>query len=282
VSSWNNQSTYPPELLQARTNGAVKKFSVRRCEARFWRAEAISSSSKSRELRLLHPATGGVRNDGSVVFQQGLVVKMKKKGLLITFEGIDGCGKSVQARRSLRFLQNRGHDVILMREPGSTPVAERLRRILLDKKLFIPDVTELLLYEAARSELVDKIIRPALRQGKIVLLDRFYDSTTAYQGYGRELDINMVRSLHKIATGGIVPDLTMVFNVDLKTGFARRSKDPDRLESQAVVFHERVQRGFLEIARKERGRVKVIDGAQSIGQVFKEVRKLLEQKLNLR
>jgi len=207
---------------------------------------------------------------------------MKKKGLLITFEGIDGCGKSVQARRSLRFLQNRGHDVILMREPGSTPVAERLRRILLDKKLFIPDVTELLLYEAARSELVDKIIRPALCQGKIVLLDRFYDSTTAYQGYGRELDINMVRSLHKIATGGIVPDLTMVFNVDLKTGFARRSKDPDRLESQAAAFHKRVRRGFLEIACKERRRVKVIDGAQTIGQVFKEVRKLLEQKLNLR
>ena len=207
---------------------------------------------------------------------------MKNKGTLITFEGIDGCGKSVQARRSHRFLQNRGYHVILLREPGSTPVAERLRRILLDKKLFIPDVTELLLYEAARSELVDKVIRPALRQGKIVLLDRFYDSTTAYQGYGRELDINMVRSLHKIATGGIAPDLTMVFNVDLKTAFARRRKDPDRLESQAAAFHERLRRGFLEIARRERKRIKVIDGTQAVGQVFKEVRKLLEQKLNLR
>jgi len=207
---------------------------------------------------------------------------MKYKGFLITFEGIDGCGKSVQARRTFRFLQNRGRDTILLREPGSTPVAERLRRILLDKKLNIPDVTELLLYEAARSELVDKVIRPALRQGKTVLLDRFYDSTTAYQGYGRGLDVKMVRSLHKIATGGIVPDLTMVFNVDLKTAFARRSKDPDRLESQAAAFHERVRRGFLEIARKERKRVKVIDGTQSISQVFKEVRTLLEQKLELK
>ncbi len=209
-------------------------------------------------------------------------IKMNKKGFLITFEGIDGCGKSVQARRSFRFLQNRGFDVVLLREPGSTPVAERLRRILLDKKLSIPDITELLLYEAARSELVDKVIRPALRRGKIVLLDRFYDSTTAYQGYGRGLEINMVRSLHKIATGGIIPDLTIVFNVDLKTAFARRSKDPDRLESQAAAFHERVRRGFLEIARRERSRVKVMDGTQSIRQVFREVRKLLEQKLDLK
>jgi len=207
---------------------------------------------------------------------------MKKNGFLITFEGIDGCGKSVQARRALRFLQNRGFDVILLREPGSTPVAERLRRVLLDKKLSVPDVTELFLYEAARSELVEKIIRPALRKRTIVLSDRFYDSTTAYQGYGRRLDINMVRALHKVATGGIVPHLTFVFNVDLKTAFARRSMDPDRLESQAVAFHERVRRGFLELARNERTRVKVIDGTQSIGQVFKEVKKLLELKLNLR
>lgn len=207
---------------------------------------------------------------------------MKKKGFLITFEGIDGCGKSVQARRSYRFLQNRGYDTILLREPGSTPVAERLRRILLDKKLAIPDVTELLLYEAARSELVDKVIRPSLQQGKVVILDRYYDSTTAYQGYGRELNINMIRSLHKIATRGVAPDLTMVFNVDLKTAFARRSKDPDRLESQAAAFHERVRRGFLEIARKEKRRVKIIDGTPSVEQVFTDVKKLLEEKLGLR
>jgi len=209
------------------------------------------------------------------------LVTMKKKGLLITFEGIDGCGKSVQARRSLRFLHNRGLDVILLREPGSTPVAERLRRILLDKKLKVPDMTELLLYESARSELTEKIIAPALNKGKTVLCDRFFDSTTAYQGYGRGLDINMVRSLHKIATSGIVTDLTFVFNVDLKTAFKRRSKDPDRLESQTRAFHERVRRGFLEIARKERNRVKVIDAAPAAAEVFKEVRKWLEHKLGI-
>ncbi|MGH8014734.1 MAG: dTMP kinase [Candidatus Zixiibacteriota bacterium] len=206
---------------------------------------------------------------------------MKKKGLLISFEGIDGCGKSVQARRSYRYLKNRGFEVLLIREPGSTPVAERLRRILLDKKLQVPDLTELFLYEAARSELTENIIKPALRKGTIVLSDRFFDSTTAYQGYGRGLDISLVRSLHKIATGGIAPDLTFVFNVDLKTAFARRSKDPDRLESQAAAFHERVRRGFLEIARKERSRIKIIDGTPPAGEVFKEVRGWLEHKLNL-
>lgn len=206
---------------------------------------------------------------------------MKSKGHLITFEGIDGSGKSVQARRCRRFLLSRGFEVILIREPGSTPIAERLRRILLDKKLRVPDLTELLLYESARSELCDNVIRPALKKGKIVLSDRFYDSTTAYQGYGRGLDINMVRALHKIATGGIVPDLTFVFNVDLKTALARRSKDPDRLESQAAAFHERVRKGFLEIARKERSRVKIIDAVPPAKIVFKEVRKLLEQKLKI-
>lgn len=207
---------------------------------------------------------------------------MKKKGILITFEGIDGCGKSVQARKTLRFLQNRGHEAILIREPGTTPVAERLRRVLLDKKLEIPDLTELLLYEAARSELVEKKIKPALEKGAIVLSDRFYDSTTAYQGYGRQLNINMVRALHKVATDAITPNLTFLFDVDLKTAFKRRSKDPDRLESQTLAFHKRVRRGFLEIARRDRKRIKVIDSAVPAQQVFDEVRKILETRLKLR
>jgi dTMP kinase len=207
--------------------------------------------------------------------------KMKRKGLLITFEGIDGSGKSSQARRSRRFLLSRGIDVVFIREPGTTPIAERLRRILLDKELQVPDMTELFLYESARSELCEKVIKPALSKGQIVISDRFYDSTTAYQGYGRGLKIGMVRSLHKVATGGIAPDLTFVFNVDLKTAMSRRSKDPDRLESQTVTFHERVRRGFLEIARKDRRRVKVIDGLPPADMVFKEVRYWLEHKLKI-
>jgi dTMP kinase len=172
-----------------------------------------------------------------------------KKAMLITFEGIDGSGKSVQARRAFNFLKKQGLSVILLREPGSTPVAEKLRKILLNKKLNVPDLTELLLYEAARSELTAAKIKPALQKGTVVLCDRFYDSTTAYQGYGRKLDIKMVKSLHKIATGNVAPDLTFVFDVDLKTAAKRRGKNPDRLESQSLAFHKRVRRGLKEIAR---------------------------------
>jgi len=205
----------------------------------------------------------------------------KHKGRLITFEGIDGCGKSVQARKVFNYLKKLKKEVILLREPGSTPVAEKLRKILLDKKLDIPDLTELLLYEAARSELTALKIRPLLANGAVVLCDRFYDSTTAYQGYGRKLDIKMVKSLHKIATGNIVPDLTFVFDVDLKTAAKRRGKNPDRLESQSLAFHNRVRRGFQEIARTEKRRVKLIDSSPLPDMIFEQVKAILKRKLKL-
>ena len=205
----------------------------------------------------------------------------KQKGRLITFEGIDGCGKSVQAGKVFNYLKKSKTKVILLREPGSTPVAEKLRKILLDKKLDIPDLTELLLYEAARSELTALKIRPLLANGAVVLCDRFYDSTTAYQGYGRKLNIKMVKSLHKIATGNIVPDLTFVFDVDLKTAASRRGKNPDRLESQSLAFHNRVRRGFQEIARTEKRRVKLIDSSPLPDMIFEQVKVILKRKLKL-
>ncbi len=205
----------------------------------------------------------------------------KHKGRLITFEGIDGCGKSVQAGKVLNYLKKLKKEVILLREPGSTPVAEKLRKILLDKKLAIPDLTELLLYEAARSELTALKIRPLLANGAVVLCDRFYDSTTAYQGYGRKLDIKMVKSLHKIATGNIVPDLTFVFDVDLKTAAKRRGKNPDRLESQSLAFHKRVRRGFQKIATDEKRRVKLIDSSPLPDMIFEQVKAILKRKLKL-
>ncbi len=202
-----------------------------------------------------------------------------KRGLFITFEGIDGCGKTTQAMLTYKFLIAAGCRVKLLREPGSTEVAERIRGILLDKKLDVGDVSELLLYEAARAEITAKEIAPALARGQMVLCDRFYDSTTAYQGYGRKLDISMVRSLHRVAVGEVKPDLTLVFDVSLKTALTRRSGDPDRLESQSLAFFERVRKGFLEIARKERRRVKVVDAAQSVDSVFEDVKKHLSRKL---
>jgi len=199
--------------------------------------------------------------------------------MFITFEGIDGCGKSTQIELVYKYLTGLGFAAVTLREPGSTPVAERIREILLDRQAHITDITELLLYEAARAEITQKEIVPTLAKGTFVLCDRFYDSTTAYQGYGRKLDIAMVRRLHRVAAGTTTPDLTLLFDVDLKTAMKRRGKKVDRLEAQSRAFFERVRKGFLEIARKERKRVRVIDAAQPVEQVFKDVRKHLNRKL---
>jgi dTMP kinase len=202
------------------------------------------------------------------------------RGLFITFEGIDGCGKSTQLNLTARFLTSDGYDVLKLREPGSTAVSERIRRILLDKRLDMSDTTELLLYEAARAELVVNEIEPALRKGAIVLCDRFYDSTTAYQGFGRGLDINMIKRLHRIAVGDVQPNMTLVFDIDLKTGLTRVSRKPDRLESQSKQFFSRVRKGFLEIARTEPRRVKVINARRSIEVIFDDVRKHVTRRLH--
>lgn len=204
----------------------------------------------------------------------------KEKPLFVTFEGIDGCGKSTQAVMTYQYLLSQKYKVKLLREPGSTVVAEKIREILLNRRLRMAHITELLLYEAARTEITAKEIAPALANGTIVLCDRFYDSTTAYQGYGRKLDIRMVKGLHKVAVGTVLPDLTFLFDVDLKTAFARRGNNPDRLESQSKAFHNRVRLGFLEIARKERRRVKVIDATGPADEIFQSVKKILLRRLS--
>lgn len=210
---------------------------------------------------------------------------MKKKEaapLFITFEGIDGCGKSSQAVMTFQWLKAAGRKVELLREPGSTAVSEKIRELLLGPRLTISDMTELLLYEASRAELVSREIAPLLKKGYTVLCDRFYDSTTAYQGYGRKLDIKMIRALNRMAVGGLVPNLTFLFDVDLKTAARRTGKQKDRLESQSTAFFNRVRTGFLQIARRERRRIKVIDAAPSMEEVFSEVKKILGRKIKAR
>ncbi len=202
-----------------------------------------------------------------------------KRGLFVTFEGIDGCGKTTQLDRAHDHLISLGYTVTKLREPGSTPVSEKIRDILLSNDSSLTDTTELLLYEAARSEITEREIRPLLEAGQIVLCDRFYDSTTAYQGYGRQLDIAMIKQLHKVAVGEITPDLTMVFDVDLDTAFSRRGNEPDRLESQSRAFFERVRRGFLQIAAEESDRVRVIDALGSVDEIFADVKRLLAQRM---
>ena len=203
----------------------------------------------------------------------------KKQGLFITYEGIDGCGKTTQLNMSYRYLKSLGYDVVRLREPGSTPVAEKIRRLLLDNNSLLADVTELLLYEAARAEITRNEIRPHLKAGRIVLCDRFYDSTTAYQGYGRGIDLQSVKRLHKLAVGDCRPDLTLVFDISLTLAGARLGRTRDRLESQPSAFHRRVRNGFLRIAESEPGRVKVIDGSRSPERVFTDVKKFLDRKL---
>ena len=202
------------------------------------------------------------------------------RGLFITLEGTEGCGKSTQAKLLGEHLRNQGYDTVETREPGGTPLAEKIRSLLLDRadEPVAPE-TEAFLVLAARRQHVAQVIEPALARGSIVLCDRFIDSTLAYQGYARGLDIATLERLNRLATHALMPDLTLVFDCDIRTAMGRRAGDPDRLEAESRAFFERVRKGFLEIARKERRRVKVIDAAQPVETVFADVKKHLVRKL---
>jgi dTMP kinase len=197
-----------------------------------------------------------------------------KKGLLITFEGGEGAGKSSHIATVTTTLEARGHDVVVVREPGATLVGEAIRNILLSRENeSMTPRAELLLYEAARAQIVDEVIAPALDSGCIVLADRFYDSTTAYQGYGRGLDKEMIDALNMTATGGLVPDLTIWLDVPVRDGLERASRKgaPDRLESEALAFHEAVHSGFAAIAKSEPQRVHRVDATRPKADVSCEI-----------
>ena len=199
---------------------------------------------------------------------------MSSRGLFITVEGIDGCGKSTQARLISAALEAAGHDVLRLREPGGVKISEQIRAILLDPaNAEMGDVCELLLYEAARAQLVHQVIRPALAAGKTVVCDRFYDSTTAYQAFADGLDRNMVSQANELAVDGCRPDLTLVFDLPVEDALRRRSgrEAEDRLELKGLEFQERVAAGFRAVAADEPDRVKLIDAGESIAEVFSGV-----------
>lgn len=199
---------------------------------------------------------------------------MSSRGLFITVEGIDGCGKSTQARLIAAALEAAGHDVLRLREPGGVKISEQIREILLDPaNAEMGDVCELLLYEAARAQLVHQVIRPALAAGKTVVCDRFYDSTTAYQAFADGLDRNMVSQANELAVDGCRPDLTLVFDLPVEDALRRRSgrEAEDRLELKGLEFQERVAAGFRAVAADEPDRVKLIDAGESIAEVFSGV-----------
>jgi dTMP kinase len=193
-------------------------------------------------------------------------------GRLITFEGIDGCGKTTQIQELIRRLTNR-YDYLVVREPGGTAISEKIRAILLDRNHGeMYPITELLLYAASRHQLCQQIIIPALNAGKIVLCDRFYDSTTVYQGYGRGLALSFINELNRIATAGIVPDLTFVFDISLKEREQRMAgRVHDRLEMGDGDFQARVWAGFRQIALAEPDRIRLIDGERSVTEIADEV-----------
>ena len=199
---------------------------------------------------------------------------MSSRGLFITVEGIDGCGKSTQATLIAAALEAAGHDVLRLREPGGVKISEQIRAILLDPaNAEMGDVCELLLYEAARAQLVHQVIRPALAAGKTVICDRFYDSTTAYQAFADGLDRGMVSQANELAVDGCRPDLTLVFDLPVEDALRRRSgrEAEDRLELKGLEFQERVAAGFRAVAADEPDRVKLIDAGGSIAEVFSGV-----------
>ena len=200
---------------------------------------------------------------------------MGKKGKFITFEGGEGSGKSTHIERLVARLRQAGNRVLEAREPGGTEVGEQIRHILQYSKqsaAMVPE-TELLLFCASRAQLVREIIEPALNEGRVVICDRFFDSTTVYQGVGRKINPHAVAAVNSFAVGANLPDLTLVIDLDPRIGLERaRGRELfDRMESQSLEFYDRVRQGYLDLSRREARRVKVIDGSRTIDEVEKQI-----------
>jgi len=205
-----------------------------------------------------------------------------EKGLFITFEGIEGCGKSTQARMLREFFKKQGKPVFLTREPGGPKIAEEIRKMLLsvDNKEMLPE-TEVLLYMASRSQHTGEWIIPELEKGKIVISDRYYDSTFAYQGAARKIDGKLIDTIRRYATFGLVPDITFLVDLPEEIGLSRiLAKDADRLEQESMEFHKRVREGFIDLAKKEPDRFKVLDGKKGIKEIHNDIISIIDKELN--
>ena len=202
-----------------------------------------------------------------------------EKGLFITFEGADGCGKSTQMKLLKEYLLEKGYEIVETREPGGKGLGERIREILLNYDGEVSDRCESFLFLADRAQNIDVIVKPAIEQGKIVLCDRHTDSSVAYQGYGRGLDIDEINRLNTLSTGGLKPDLTYVFDVDIETSMQRVGSEKDRMESAGTEFFNKVRQGYLELAKQEPERIRVIDSKNSVEKVFEDVLKEIQPLL---
>lgn len=193
---------------------------------------------------------------------QGLIMK---RGIFITFEGPEGSGKTTHSKLLCDFLRKKGFEVLHTREPGGTPISEKIRKILLDPGNKGMDVAcEMLLYMAARAQIVKEKILPGLNQGKIVVCDRFTDATLAYQGYAGGMDLKVINNIAGIVTKSLKPDITFLLDIDAKAGLLRAGRSKDRMERKSLLYHNKVRRGYLSIAKKESKRVKVISAIEKI------------------
>lgn len=206
-----------------------------------------------------------------------------KRSAFITFEGSEGSGKSTQIRLLTKYLIKRGYPVVCLREPGGTLIGEKIRKILLDPKNDqMAPITELLLYMASRAQIVKEKISPYLKEPKIIICDRFLDSTLAYQGHGGKVDIGLIKRLAKFVCGEITPDLTFFLDIETKEGLGRAGKKKDRIEEKSVSYHQRVRKGYLGLAREEPRRIKVIRIKADKNSVQKKIREIIERWLSVR
>jgi dTMP kinase len=203
--------------------------------------------------------------------------------MFITFEGIDHCGKSTQIRRVADWLDADRIGYLLVREPGGTIISELIRGLLLDARLQeMCAKTELLLFSAARAQLVREKILPALDAGVVVIADRFYDSSTAYQGYGRGIDIDGIAHLNRFATDQLAPDITFLLDITVEESLARRSQSgvvADRMEKADVAFHERVRQGYLRLAESQAHQFVVLQGTLSVDALFEQIQTIIQERL---
>ena len=211
---------------------------------------------------------------------------LQSPAVFITFEGIEGSGKSTQLQRVAAFLRERGRTVVMTKEPGGTQIADRIRAILLDSKNVIDPIAEVLLFAASRRQNTMEIIRPATDRGDVVLCDRYIDSTLAYQGFGRLINLDQLRTLNRWATGDLVPDLTLIFDLPEEVGLTRATHrnsnataDEGRFEAEDVRFHRRVREGYLSLAKENTRRYAVVDANGTIDEVSERTLDVIARRI---
>ncbi len=202
-------------------------------------------------------------------------------GKFITFEGSEGSGKSTQAALVLEYLKSKKMPVMLLREPGGVKISENIRKLLLDVNSSMSDECETLLYMAARAQMVKEVLEPQLKSGKIILCDRFLDSTIAYQGYGNGIDVKSIEQLGQFATKGLTPDLTVLFDIQPDKGLSRAGATKDRIESRSLDYHKRVRNGYLQLSKQYPARIKVIKVDAERQEIFKRVKLSIDALLSL-